>query len=540
MAQFDAQGALDTSLLMRLFGWMAAVWHDSLLGRGLAAIGRFVARVFAGSFFGHVWYSDWPEPVHTRASVVGRLVEWLNRGFLRVAGRVSPFLLGTWETSLGRRVAMWFAPAAGSSLLFRAYTGFAADLALAPAKTGRKATSPVMYLLGGLTALAFLIPNQMTGLLSPTRIMIAGVWALALVWLLVKLAHRDGEWRGTSALLPLAAFLVFAGAAAVQSVDVVNSAMSLVIWLTGALLFFLMVNLVRNSRDAAVFLGPILLAACVMAAWSVYQYIYPPLVLEAWTDPTEGELSRSFASMANPNYLAEFCELFLPLSVALWLQLKRNVWRLVVGAEILALALALLLTGSRGGWLAVMVSFALFVLMRFRRYSLLMFAGAAAVATFAPQALTNRLLSAFSPTHSSNVFRIGIWNGVRDMLEVHWPLGTGLGADAFAKVYQEYMWGVARAAHAHNTYLQMLAETGVLGFIAVLWALFAVIRRTSVAGVNSNRPFLLAAVPAALLGLLLHGMVDHIWYNPKLLLAFWAVAGLGMGLALGDREDAAA
>jgi len=58
-----------------------------------------------------------------------------------------------------------------------------------------------------------------------------------------------------------------------------------------------------------------------------------------------------------------------------------------------------------------------------------------------------------------------------------------------------------------------------------------------VVGARPDRPFMIAAVSVALVGLMFHGMVEHIWYNPKLILAFWAVAGLGMGLALGDQED---
>ncbi|MGE5673608.1 MAG: O-antigen ligase family protein, partial [Mycobacterium leprae] len=113
-----------------------------------------------------------------------------------------------------------------------------------------------------------------------------------------------------------------------------------------------------------------------------------------------------------------------------------------------------------------------------------------------------------------------------------WFGGAGVGGPAFVLFYSESMLAAARAAHSHNVYLELFAEMGSLGLIAVLWSVLAVIRRPFVRGLNARSSLIMAAVPAALVGLLFHGLVEHIWYNPKLLFAFWAVAGIGIGLAL--------
>lgn len=541
MAQLQAQRIWETSLIGRLVTFAFHTWDASLTGRTLGAIGRFLARVFEGSLPGRVWYSTWPNAREARESAIGPLVAVLASWFARVGDRLGGLIAGMWATSLlagiWRRLVRLVQPYLVTSLAWQTFTGYAADVDLGATETGRNATSPAVYVLGAVLGLAPLIPSDFR--ISPTVLMIVGVWGAAGLWIVRKLMLRDYSWRGSSAFLPFAFFLLVAAATTVQSVSRKDSLLNLVIWLTGALLFWMCINLVRNTRDAAVLLGPVLVGSVLLALWAVYQFIRPPVIEESWVDQaTSGDIVRSFASFGNPNYLAEYMTLYLPLAVGLWLRQPKR--RLEMTLLTGAMVVALLLTYSRGGWLAAMIAFLLLILMRAPRYSVFFFVGALAAPLVAPESIIRRVVSAFTTADTSNAYRLNLWRGIGEMLKKFWVLGAGLGAQAFSKVYQEFMLPEARAAHAHNTYLEMFAEVGILGLIAMLWLLLAVIRRTFNVGTNTRNSVLIAAVPAAMTGLLFHGLVEHIWYNPKLLFAFWAVAGLGMGMALGDREDAKA
>lgn len=537
MARMNPQAFVESSLLFRLFAFVQTLWENSLLGRGLGAAARLAGRIFAGSFPGKVWYSDWPAPRHAEQSLVAGALRRVNGIWRQLGGAVGPSVRRAYESSMLVRFAHRVEPFLKSSLLVQGIGGYANDVALAPDEAGRRPVSPITFALGALLGFLPLIPSNAAGLPSPTVLMILGIWGLAAVWFAQKLATGDSRWRASSGFLPLAFLLMVAGAATVQSVAFSASLLNLVIWLTAGLVFWMAVNLVRNSRDAAALLGPILAGASLMTVWAVYQVFFPPVIEENWVDPTtSGQIVRVFASMGNPNYLAEYMALYLPLAGALWLQQPRR--RLELAVPVGLMALALLLTYSRGGWLALIIAVVVFVLLRLPRLSLLFVLGALAAPLVAPESIVRRFVSAFTLEDTSNQYRVNLWGGVVDMLREVWALGAGLGAEAFAAVYQEFMPAGARAAHAHNTYLQVTAEMGILGLVAVLWTLLAIIRRTFVVGVNQRQPAMVAAVPAALIGLLFHGLVEHIWYNPKLLFAFWAVAGLGIGLALGDREDA--
>jgi putative inorganic carbon (HCO3(-)) transporter len=446
-----------------------------------------------------------------------------------------------WAGSLlagaGRSLATTAQPFVSSSVVLQAYTGYAADVALAPDEAGRRPTSPLVYLLGTLLGLLPVIPSTFSP--SPTILMILGVWGVALLWLADRLMTGNFRWRGSAAFVPLGFLLMIATTATVQSITPSISVLNLIMWFTAALLFVIIVDLVRSTRDAAALLGPIIVGGSLMGFWAIYQMIHPPVIDESWTDPTtSGTLVRVFASMGNPNYLAEYMALYLPVGIALWLQNQKR--QIELAFPLGLMALALLVTWSRGGWLALIIALGVFVLLRFRRWAILGVPVGLGLLVLAPASILQRLASAFTLQDSSNMYRVNVWRGVSAMLHKFWVLGTGPGAEVFAKGYEEFMLPLARAAHAHNTYLQVFAELGIFGIVAVLWTLLVLIRRTFTVGANPRRPLLIAAVPAALIGILFHGMVEYIWYNPKLLFAFWAVAALGVGLALGDREDAKA
>ncbi len=557
MARFDAQATVQSSLLGRLVAFAYAVWDDSGLNLILSWISRGFGRIFAGSFVGKVWYSNWPSSAVNSDSLIGRALHGVGEVVDRIGRRLGPFMVRLWEGSglvrAGLAIQRSLAPMLESSLLWGIFRGYPEDVAQAPAEEQRSGvSSPLVFLLGAVLGLLPLVPTSFP--VSPTVLMVAGIWGVALLWLARRFMYGGERWRASSAFLPLVVLLMVAAAATLQSVSLSASLLSFVIWLTAGLLFWLMVNMIRSSRDVAALLGPIMAGASLMAVWALYQYFVPPVIEETWVDvTTSGELVRSFASMGNPNYLAEYMALFLPLAVALWMQQPKRRW--ILSLPVLAMGLALLLTYSRGGYLAFAISLGIFMLMRFRRWAIPVALIGMAGMVFAPQSVINRIQTAVVDVRSmvsavvagkeieladtSNTYRVNLWIGVLHMLAEFWYVGAGLGAEAFALVYQEFMLSGARAAHSHNTYLQVFAEMGVLGLIAMLWTLFAVIRRTFVVGVNARSALLVAAVPAALAGMLFHGLVEHIWYNPKLLFAFWAVAGLGMGLTMSHREDAA-
>lgn len=214
-------------------------------------------------------------------------------------------------------------------------------------------------------------------------------------------------------------------------------------------------------------------------------------------DPTH----RVFGTFINPDFLAGYLILVLPLSLACFAASRERNSRLLLGFGIVLQSGCLLLTGSRAGlaallaglaaWLALCIWSGVWRCCR-RRIAVavgLLLLGAIAASAPTRSRLANEPLSADvgaakaatgvsgkqaaaeTATSHSLLFREYTWQGTVRMILANPLLGAGLGG--FAISYPRY--GVtAYTAHAHNSLLQWTSETGVPGALFLLLVLAAV------------------------------------------------------------------
>jgi len=130
--------------------------------------------------------------------------------------------------------------------------------------------------------------------------------------------------------------------------------------------------------------------------------------------------------------------------------------------------------------------------------------------------------------------RLDLWADMLPMLK-HSPL-FGIGWNAFPTAYGYYqtVWRTDWVGAAHNEYLQVLLDTGLLGAV-VFGALFVIAFRHASLGARQGPVEL--GLFGALLGLALDNLVDFNWQIPANAATFVALAGLACRPA-GARERA--
>jgi putative inorganic carbon (HCO3(-)) transporter len=190
---------------------------------------------------------------------------------------------------------------------------------------------------------------------------------------------------------------------------------------------------------------------------------------------------RVFGTFALPNTMAGLLVLLIPASVGLAAG-ARSLWArrtLIAGTGVMVIGL--LLTGSKGGWLAAAGVAGLFILLRgwrwvrgHARIALLALAGVVVVSALAlgmSRGLRQRFMAMPKEIGPSARARAGYWSAALDMWKSRPLLGVGPGN--FTNHYVRHASVLAEETqHAHNDYLEILAELGPLGVAAYLlfWA----------------------------------------------------------------------
>ncbi|MEV4313941.1 O-antigen ligase family protein [Actinocrispum sp. NPDC049592] len=237
---------------------------------------------------------------------------------------------------------------------------------------------------------------------------------------------------------------------------------------------------------------------------------------------------RAIGTFGNPNLLAAFLLLFLPLSVVAVATVTDRLYQIcLLGLTLIGYA-ALLATFSRAACIAGFAGLMVLAWHRFHgRFSpratvLAGWIGASALAA----ALAGIAIA--SQAGRAIGIRGEAWRAAMD-IAVQRPFGVGLG-NAGAAVNARIP-GREQFAHVHNLWLNWLVETGVLGFLAIL----AITVGALVTATRLATKDIAVGFPgfAALLGFLLMSLVDHPAGLSRISVALWLVLGLVMGSAPG-------
>ncbi len=120
---------------------------------------------------------------------------------------------------------------------------------------------------------------------------------------------------------------------------------------------------------------------------------------------------------------------------------------------------------------------------------------------------------------------------VVEMIKDHPVLGIGPGNDAFNRVYPRYQRAGYTALSAYSVMLEILVETGFVGFCCFLWLLVVTLNQgwkqiQRLRQLRHREGFWLLAALAIMVGMLAHGLVDTVWYRPQVSTLWWFIIAL--------------
>ncbi len=397
--------------------------------------------------------------------------------------------------------------------------------------------------------------------LLPKEIYAESILLILFAIYLIKVV-RDGKFNLVPSDLwyPLAAFTAITFISLINSISFYLSLLDLAEFLSYFFILFLTLNFIRTHTQKNRIFWALVAVCLISSTYAVCQFY--DLEFKFWA--RQGGRGNIFSTFGNPNRYSSFVGAVLPAMVGYFLFL-RGVRKYILAFAIPLAYTGVMMTFTRGSLLGVGVSgFIMFVLLIrffklsfFKNYlkSFLYLVAVFVVITaifstknpinISQRTITERAASAVAGQEVSVRQRLMIWQISLLMTKDHPIIGQGIGTYKY-----HYLWYQGKffenpanqdrlnlavwAREAHNEYVQILAEFGILGFIFWLWLFFTFFRgRYKSFKKERNQAHLLLTRLGLTMGalvILVHATVSfplHIVPNGILLFLLMGLAALG-------------
>jgi len=399
---------------------------------------------------------------------------------------------------------------------------------------------------GAVRTLEFLIIQALTlGVLS--------LWFVRMWW------GEQRQWLWPPICWPVLAFAAYAvGRYLLADIEYV-ARWELLRVLVYTALFFAVLNNLHRAENLQIISYVVIGVALLLTFIAAWQFLargdkVPSLgaVLESWFFDHKTwyidrvYVTRASATYVNPNHLAGFLELLVPLALTYTMVGRgRALTKVFLGYAALAMVVGIGVSVSRGSWIAttvvLLLLFAILAIHNTHRVPslVLMFLIITACTFFITK--TEFFQQRFRDTFTKGIerdTRILLWDATVQMWRDHF--WTGVGPGHFDFRFREYRPEEIqlRPDRAHNEFLNLLADWGVVGTAlvgAVLGCLFVGVIRTwkhvrrpesDFSGNRSNRFAFFLGTFLGLLAVFAHSIVDFNMQIPANAILVFCLAAL--------------
>jgi O-antigen ligase len=283
-------------------------------------------------------------------------------------------------------------------------------------------------------------------------------------------------------------------------------------------------------------------------------------ILQAVLSPTkiygiyETEFAQPFGSFVNRHNFAAYMEMTIavPLGLIFAGAVQRDK-RLIYLTAIGLMGIALLLSGSRGGLVSVLAEVVFILILTNKSRGTGQIALKIGLAGLLIAVVVGGViliggessLTRFAETAASNDIstnRTYIWKVTIEVIKNNFPLGAGIGAFASAYTPFDSMSGIERVEQAHNDYLQILADAGIVGLLLAGFFVYQLFR-TGLKNIKTDNIFRRGVAIGALAGcfaILVHSVFDFVLHTTAITVLFLTLVALVVvsGRKFSDDEQA--
>ncbi|OQY28600.1 MAG: hypothetical protein B6244_06745 [Candidatus Cloacimonetes bacterium 4572_55] len=343
-------------------------------------------------------------------------------------------------------------------------------------------------------------------------------WILWILWLIFTYLYSPYRWSGQEFLLNQISF---------------------------GTLFFLTLQTIRSEKFARHALSTIFILFGLSAAYGLT--LYYGLSPFPWQ---RALVNRPPATFGNPVHFSGFLILTLSIIATLTMHKRTVVNRVLYGLVCIMGLVALTLTQTRLAWLIAMTQIIILTIYYLRRrIPTLLFALTLTLGSFAAlflyfEKFRQRMLLLLDLENPAYGERLHIWKAAFEMARQNIWIGNGGGMfRILLPEYRDPSYRLDQFAnvvhHAHNEYLEIVVNHGVIGlalFLSLLCVAGWGLRRAYRTDDNTFRKKIVFAIFIGMAGFLIINMANVNFQNISTPMIFWIIAALGVGLSYRERD----
>lgn len=291
-------------------------------------------------------------------------------------------------------------------------------------------------------------------------------------------------------------------------------------WIWRFMPFVVVLFLLNNYIDAKKVMLTAFAGITVTSVYAVYQGL--------------AGMSRANGFYGHPMTLGGWLCIFLPLLLIEFFEkklLKQYHW--LAGLAFCICSAGLVFNATRGAWLAVAIVCGLLLIYYMLKSKRNVVIGALFIILISVVLVNNTKFMHRLDTiddfdkYQSNTERILIWQSAWNMFKDHPILGVGLGqyTENYQKKYISPQAKEPNLGHAHNNFMQMLAENGIVGFAGFIAMFGYIILKNSIEWIKTKNVYALMII-ASTVCLILQGFTEYNVGNSAVIKMYWLILGL--------------
>ncbi|MBU0633725.1 MAG: O-antigen ligase family protein [Candidatus Omnitrophica bacterium] len=304
----------------------------------------------------------------------------------------------------------------------------------------------------------------------------------------------------------------------------------------GYILFFCLGSyLVKNTRNVTILIGAIIFAGILIGVGGIWGHLQ--LGTADRFHLVQGRMHSSFGRVIS---FARFLVLYIPLSSSILFFSRNKILRIGAFISLIVLFPCLIFNAARAGLAAVMVVILMVSFLKNKKVFLLSLIFFCTLLLFPVFGIKERALTTFNPLTWGE--RVPLWEIAIKIFKDYPIFGAGLGISE--KLLPEYwqpssLFAVFRMWDIHNTYLELLAEAGIVGLGTFLWIFARFFKnafKTVKNMVGEQQALALGLIGAVSAALIFALSASNITAGVQETAVFWFLFGIAVSLNSGKEQ----